>query len=46
MIILNATVNAFNNDLYVNDVVNIGSDFEITILDLAKMIIRIDRIKI
>jgi UDP-glucuronate decarboxylase len=36
---IDATVNAFNNNLYVNDVVNIGSDFEITILDLAKMII-------
>jgi UDP-glucuronate decarboxylase len=36
-----ATVNAFYKDLYVNDVVNIGSDFEITILDLARMIIRL-----
>jgi UDP-glucuronate decarboxylase len=36
---IDATVNAFNSNLYVNDVVNIGSDFEITILDLAKMII-------
>jgi UDP-glucuronate decarboxylase len=38
---IDATVNAFNSNLYVNDVVNIGSDFEITILDLAKMIIEL-----
>lgn len=36
-----ATSKAFLNDEYVNDVVNIGSDYEITILDLAKMIIQL-----
>lgn len=33
-----ACVNAFLNDMYVNDVVNIGGDKEITILDLAKVV--------
>lgn len=37
---IDATVNAFQKNLYVNDVVNIGSDVEITILDLAKTVIR------
>ena len=36
-----ATINAFNKNLYVNDVVNIGGENEITILDLAKTIIKI-----
>ncbi|NCO56292.1 MAG: epimerase [Bacteroidetes bacterium CG_4_10_14_3_um_filter_31_20] len=36
-----ATINAFNKNLYVNDVVNIGGENEITILDLAKTIIEI-----
>lgn len=38
---IDATVNAFYQNKYVNDVVNIGSDDEITILDLAKRIIRL-----
>jgi len=38
---IEATVSAFNNNLFLNDVVNIGSDLEITILDLAKLIIRL-----
>lgn len=38
---LDATTNAFYNNLVVNDVANIGTDKEITILDLAKEIIRI-----
>lgn len=38
---IEATTRAFYNDEYVNDVINIGSDLEITILDLAKMIIRL-----
>lgn len=38
---LDATVNAFYNNLIVNDVANIGSDNEITILDLAKLIIKL-----
>lgn len=36
-----ATANAFYSEQYVNDVVNIGSDFEITILDLARLVIDI-----
>lgn len=36
---LDATVRAFEENLYVNDVVNIGSDNEVTILELAKIII-------
>jgi len=36
-----ATSRTLYSDEYVNDVVNIGSDFEITILDLAKLIIRL-----
>ena len=38
---LDATTNAFYNNHVVNDVANIGTDKEITILDLAKEIIRI-----
>jgi UDP-glucuronate decarboxylase len=34
-----ATVNAFEKNMYVNDVVNIGGDEEVTILELAKKII-------
>lgn len=37
---LDATTNALYNNLVVNDVANIGTDKEITILDLAKEIIR------
>ncbi len=35
---IEATINAFYKHQYVNDVVNIGSDNEITIIDLAKMV--------
>ena len=42
---IEATVNAFKNHLLVNDVVNIGGDIEITILDLAKTIIKITKSK-
>jgi UDP-glucose 4-epimerase len=35
-----ACISAFKNDLYVNDVVNIGGENEITILDLANEIIK------
>ena len=38
---INATTNAFYNDKFVNDVVNIGSDIEMTILDLASTIIKL-----
>jgi UDP-glucose 4-epimerase len=36
---LDATVRAFMENLYVNDVVNIGSDAEIPILEVAKLVI-------
>jgi UDP-glucose 4-epimerase len=38
---VDACLSAFYNDMFVNDVVNIGSDEEITILDLANMVIEI-----
>jgi UDP-glucose 4-epimerase len=38
---LDATIQAMDKDLYVNDVVNIGSDEEISILDLARMVARL-----
>lgn len=38
-------VNCLENPLYVNDLLNIGSDIEITILDLAKLIIKITNSK-
>lgn len=38
---IEATTRALYKDMYVNDVVNIGSDYEVTILELAKMIIRL-----
>lgn len=38
-----ATINAFYKNLYLNNVVNIGGENEITILDLAKTIIEITK---
>lgn len=38
---ITATTNAFYKNLFVNDVVNIGSDIESTILDLAKLIVKV-----
>jgi UDP-glucose 4-epimerase len=38
---VDACLNAFYKNKFVNDIVNIGTDFEITILDLAKKIIRL-----
>ena len=38
---VDACLNAFYQDKYVNDVVNIGGDIEISILDLANTIIKI-----
>lgn len=38
---IEATTKAFYSDEYINDVLNIGSDYEITILDLAKMVIKL-----
>jgi len=42
---LDATVNAFYNNLVVNDVANIGSDKEISILELARLVIRLTKSK-
>jgi UDP-glucose 4-epimerase len=42
---VNACVHAFINNLYINEVVNIGGDKEITILDLAKTIISLTNSK-
>ena len=42
---VDATVAAFKKNLFVNDVVNIGGDIEITILDLAKTIIKVTKSK-
>jgi UDP-glucuronate decarboxylase len=36
-----ATANAFRNNLFVNDVVNIGSDHEISVLTLANEVVRL-----
>jgi UDP-glucose 4-epimerase len=38
---ITATTNAFYQNMFVNDVVNIGGDNEITILELAQTIIRV-----
>ncbi len=36
---VDACANAFYNDLFINDTVNIGSDYEVTVLELASMVI-------
>lgn len=38
---IDATTNAFTKNLFIDDVVNIGSDIEMTILELAKTIVRL-----
>ena len=38
---LDATISALENKHWINDVVNIGSDIEISILELAKLVVRI-----
>lgn len=38
---VDACINAMENDLFVNDVVNIGNDKAITVLELAKTIIKV-----
>lgn len=38
---IEATVNAFYNDLHINDVINIGSDYELPIKGLAELIINL-----
>jgi UDP-glucose 4-epimerase len=40
---IDACLNAFYKNQFINDVVNIGSDIEISILELAKKIIRLTR---
>lgn len=42
---IDATVNAFYKNKFVNDVVNIGSDNEITVLDLAKKVVKLSSSK-
>ncbi|MFN8165099.1 MAG: NAD-dependent epimerase/dehydratase family protein [Bacteroidia bacterium] len=42
---LDATTNAFYNNLLVNDVANIGSDQEISMLELAKFIVKLTNSK-
>jgi UDP-glucuronate decarboxylase len=42
---IDATVNGFYKNKFINDVVNIGSDNEITILDLAKKVIKLTNSK-
>lgn len=38
---IEATTNAFYNDMIINDVINIGGEVEISMLDLAKKIIKL-----
>jgi len=38
---IDATTHAFYSNMFVNDVVNIGGEIELPILDLAKMIVRL-----
>ncbi|HEX6180958.1 MAG TPA: NAD-dependent epimerase/dehydratase family protein [Chitinophagaceae bacterium] len=38
---LDATIKMLNDDLYINDTVNVGNDQEVTILELAKFIIKL-----
>ena len=42
---IDACYNAFKKNLHIDDTVNIGSDFETTVLDLAKLIIAITNSK-
>jgi len=42
---VDACANAFYNNLHVNDTVNIGSDYEVSVLELAQMIIEITNSK-
>ena len=38
---IEATTNCMNDDYYINDVLNIGSDHEMTILELAQLVIKV-----
>jgi nucleoside-diphosphate-sugar epimerase len=40
-----ACINAMENNLFVNDVINIGNDYSITVLELAKTIIKVTNSK-
>ena len=40
---INTMIKCLEHDLFVNDVINIGSDKEITILDLAKLVIKLTK---
>lgn len=42
---VDACANTLYNNVHLNDTVNIGSDFEITVLDLAKLIIKLTNSK-
>ncbi len=42
---VDACLNAFKKNLYINDVVNIGGDDEVPIVDLAKLIIKLTKSK-
>ena len=42
---VDACLNAFKQNLYINDVVNIGGEDEVPIIDLAKLIIKITKSK-
>lgn len=40
---IDATIRIFENNLYINDIVNIGNDVEMPVLELAKLIISITK---
>jgi len=42
---LEATISSMKNNIWINDVVNIGSDFEMTIVDLAKVVLAVTKSK-
>ena len=38
---IDTQINCMNNNLFINDVLNIGNEYEITILDLAKLVLKL-----
>lgn len=42
---VDACVNAFYSNQYINDVVNVGSDIELSVLELAEMVIKLTKSK-
>ena len=38
---IDTQINCMENNFYVNDVINVGNDYEITILELAKLVLKI-----